>query len=387
MANAPKILFLVTEDWYFYSHRLPIARAARDAGCEVLVASRARSFGDKITREGFKLIPIRLQRTGKNPFSEIFSLFEIIRIYHREKPILAHHVAMKPVIYGSIAASLTGTPVTINAMAGLGFVFTSDRWLARFLKPLVQFFFRILLNRSDNKVIVQNPDDRRVLTETVGLSESRITVIRGSGVELQHFRPTPEPIGIVTVTLVSRMLWDKGVSEFVEAARLLKEGGVEFRAVLVGDPDPENPASISEEQLQVWQSLGIVECWGSLEDIPSVWARSHIAVLPSYREGLPKSLLEAAACSRPIIASDVPGCREIVCHNKNGLLVQVRNPGALAEAMKTLISNKELRYSMGAKGRVLVEQNFSDEVVVRDTLSLYKKLLGNKWPKSKSPIL
>jgi len=386
MTKATKILFLVTEDWYFFSHRLPIARAARDAGCEVIVATRVQSCGDMITREGFKLVPLRLKRRNRNPLREITSILEIMRIYRQERPDLVHQVAMKPVVYGSLAAALTSVPVTVNAMAGLGFVFTSDRWLASLLKPLVQAAFRKLLGRPNDRVIVQNPEDRKVLMESMSLPDSQLTVIRGSGVDVQRFMPAPEPTGMIIITLVARMLWDKGVGEFVEATRILKQQGLRFRAVLVGDPDPENPASIPEGQLHSWVSGGWVEWWGLQDDMPSVWARSHIAVLPSYREGLPKSLLEAAACARPIVASDVPGCREIVHHNENGFLVEPKNASTLAEAMKKLVNDQKLRTRMGAQGREMVEQHFSDAIVVAETLRLYKEALGGKWPESKHQV-
>jgi len=207
--------------------------------------------------------------------------------------------------------------------------------------------------------------------------------IRGSGVDISRFRALPEPEnGPVVVTLGGRMLLDKGVVEFIEAVRLLKHKGMSFRAILVGEPDPENPASIPDHQLLAWQSEEVIEWWGRQDDIPTVWKQSHIAVLPSYREGLPRTLLEAAACARPIIATDVPGCREIVQHESNGLLVPVKDPTALAHAIEQLIADKDLRHTMGRKGRELVQREFAESIVVNKTINLYRSMLGQRWPES-----
>ena len=372
-----KLLFLVTEDWYFCSHRLPIARAARDAGFEVVVVTRVDTHGDTITQEGFRLIPLRMRRRSKNPIRELAAVLEIINIYRRERPDLVHHVALKPVLYGALAARITGMPAVVNALAGLGYVFSSGQLRARIIKRFVRAAFRALLNRQNSVVLLQNPDDRRMLIESKTILPERTALIRGSGVDIQRFSPSPElDDGSVMVTLVARMLRDKGILEFVEASKLLRQRGRQFRAVLVGTPDPANPTSISASQLEAWQAEGLIEWWGQQDDIPGVWAESHIAVLPSYREGLPKTLLEAASCGRAIIASNVPGCREIVQHEKNGLLVPVKDPKALADAICRLIENPELRRQMGHEGRKLVEKEFAETIVVKQTLGLYQSMLG-----------
>lgn len=349
----------------------------------MVVATRVGTHGDAITREGFRLIPLHMRRRSKNPIREIAAVLEIISIYRRERPDLVHHVAMKPVIYGSLAARLAGNPAVVNAIAGMGFVFSSDRWKAKMLRPWIRSAFRLLFNQGRGKVILQNPDDQRLLTKSGVLSPDRTVLIRGSGVDIAHFLASPEPEdGPVVVTLVARMLLDKGVVEFVNAARLLKHKGISLKAVLVGAPDPENPESIPENRLLAWQAEGDIEWWGHRNDIQAILAQSHIAVLPSYREGVPRTLLEAAACARPIIATDVPGCREIVQHEKNGLLVPVKDPAALACAIERLVTDQALRQKMGEAGRQLVQREFAESIVVNKTLELYRSMLGQQWPES-----
>lgn len=368
-----KILYLVTEDWYFCSHRLPIARAARDAGFDVVVATRVNAHANVITGEGFSLVPIGMRRRRTRPWHELATLIELYRVYRAARPAIVHHVAMKPVIYGSIVARLAGVGGVVNALAGLGFVFTSGGFRAAILRPLVRVALRLALGGAATRIIVQNPDDAAVL-RSLGVESRRIVIIRGSGVDPSRFRPSPEPPVPVVVTLVSRMLWDKGVLELVESARILKRRGVEARVRLVGDPDPENPASIEESQLELWRSEGIIEWMGHCKDVARAWAESHIAVLPSYREGLPKSLLEAAACGRPIVATDVPGCREIVDHGVNGLLIPPKDAQALSDAIQRLIEQPDLRRRMGERGRARVVELFTEERVVQETLAVYRSI-------------
>ncbi|MCR4330855.1 MAG: glycosyltransferase family 4 protein, partial [Patescibacteria group bacterium] len=292
----PTLLFVVTEDWYFCSHRLPIACSARDAGFKVIVATRVQCHGEQILKEGFKLIPIRLRRSNKNPLKELLSLIELINIYRLERPDIVHHVAMKPVLYGSVAALVTRVPGIINALAGMGYMFISNHWKAVLLRKFVSQTFRILLNRPNMRIILQNPDDQHLMARLGALKPKDIVLIRGSGVNIQIFSPVPELAGILTVVLPSRMLWDKGVGEFVEAACLLRNKGLDARFVLVGDTDTENPAAVTSTQLDAWNSGGIVEWWGMRDYMPTVFAQAHVICLPSYREGLPKVLIEAAAC-------------------------------------------------------------------------------------------
>ena len=382
--DKPVLLYLVTEDWYFWSHRLPIARAGRAAGWEVLVATRVAKHGERIRREGFRLIPIGLRRRSLAPWREVAAIAELARLYRRERPDLVHHVAMKPVLYGSLAAALAGVPAVVNALAGMGYVFTSSEVKARLLRPLIRTAFRWLLDRPNSRLILQNPDDIAAMTGAAmtgatvagaAVAAERVALIRGSGVDIQIFRPREEPGGTPVAVMVSRMLWDKGVGELVEAARLLRRREVPLRVVLVGPPDPDNPASIPERQLRDWDAAGDVAWWGERSDIAEIWAKGQIAVLPSHREGLPKSLLEAAACGRPMVAADVSGCREIVKDGVTGLLVPPGDAGGLADALERLARDPDLRRRLGAAARDLVEREFSEEAVVAQTLALYRSLV------------
>ncbi len=370
-----KILFLVTEDWYFCSHRLPVARAARDAGMEVAVATNVTDHGAAIQKEGFRLIPLAFRRRSLNPLNEARCLIALFRIYRQERPDLVHHVAIKPVLYGSFIAWLLRAPAVVNALAGLGFIFTSPTWRARALRPFAKFALRFLLNRVSGRVILQNPDDQKTLERVAHLKKGRSLVIAGSGVDMVHFQALPDPSHtLVTVAMVSRMLIDKGVLDLIEAARSLRRQGITLRILLFGLPDPQNPSTLSQTQLETWTAEGLVEWRGFESDVRYIWQEAHFAVLPSYREGLPKSLLEAAACARAIVTTDVPGCRDVVQPEKTGLLVPLGDAQALAAAMARLAGNADLRASMGQQGRLFVAEFFSERVVIEQTMALYRDL-------------
>jgi glycosyltransferase involved in cell wall biosynthesis len=378
-AARPKIMYLVTEDWYFWSHRVPIARAARDAGYEVVVATRVQSHGDRIIAEGFRLIPLRWRRRSLHPWHEARAMAELITVYRRERPDIAHHVALKPAVYGSIAARVTHTRAVVNMVAGLGYVFTSRHWKARLLNRPMRVALRYLFNRSNVRLILQNPDDGKALSQFCAVRPEQTVLIRGSGVDLARFVPMREPPGVPNVTMVSRMLWDKGVGDVVEAARRLRSEGEAVRVTLVGPPDPENPRSIPEAQLDAWGREGFVEWLGYRENVIDVWRDATIAVLPTtYGEGVPKALIEAAACARPIIATDVPGCREIVKDGETGLLIPPGDTDALVEAIRRLVRDGPLRRRMGENGRAHAAGGFSEPTVVEQTMALYRSLLSSE---------
>lgn len=368
-----KLLFFVTEDWYFVSHRLPLAVAAKQAGYDVSVVTRVREQGEPIRAAGLKLIPFENARSGVNPLRELWTVVRLIALYRRERPDVVHHVAMKPVLYGSIAARFASVPHILNALAGMGWLFSSERGFARWLKPAVRTGLARLLKTG--MVLVQNRDDAWFLVQ-LGVPQSHIRRIAGSGVDLNQFIAVPEPGGVPVIVLPARLLWDKGVGVFVAAARLLKERGVVARFVLAGEPDPANPTSVSRNQIANWVSEGVIEHRGWVNDMPGLLAHSHVVCLPSfYGEGIPKSLIEAAAAGRAIITCDMPGCREIVHHEVNGLLVPPRNPQALAQAIMRLIEAPAVRQQMGVRGRARAEQEFGLEAVIEQTLALYAEAM------------
>ncbi len=371
-----RLLYLVSEDWYFLSHRLPLALAAREAGWRVGVACRDSGRGEAIRAAGLDLFPLPIRRAGLNPLADLVLVKRLTALYRRQRPAIVHQVAMKPVIHGSLAARLAGVPGVVNALAGLGFLFSSNSRKARLLRPLARRGLGLALQGPGRHLIVQNPDDRDLLRAAFGLPEGVVHLIPGSGVDLETFTPRPFPAGPPVVMLASRLLWDKGVGEFVAAARLLRGRGVAARFVLVGAPDPGNPASVPEGQISAWTKEGVVEHWGRREDMPATLARARMVCLPSYREGLPKVLLEAAACGRPVIASDAPGCCDALIPGETGLLVPAGEAAALAERIQTLLGDPVLCGTLGGRARRLAEARFGVERVIRATLALYEELIS-----------
>ncbi len=380
MSAKPKLLFLVAEDWYFCSHRLPLAVAAREAGYEVFVVTRVNQHADAIRAAKLTLIPLRcMRRSGMHPLRELASLRELWGIYRRERPDLVHQVGLKPVLYGSLIARIIGVRGVVNALAGLGFVFSSGRLLARLLRPVVKFVFSSLLKRRNARVIVQNERDRYVVTNELGIDSSSVMLIRGAGVDLRLYSAQPPSVQPPLIVLIARMLWDKGVGDFVEAANTIRKAGVQARFALVGIPDPENPTSVPESQLYAWHDSGKVEWWGYRADIPAVLTMASIACLPTfYGEGVPKALIEAMACSRAIVTTDIPGCRELVADGRSGILVAPRDVPALSAALKSLILDPDRCRQMGTAGRSMVEQFLSLDQVLSETLALYAGLVPTK---------
>ena len=372
-----KIIYLVSEDWYFCSHRLPLGRAAKAAGAEVIVAPQINDHGDQIKNAGLRTAPISLQRSGRNPFTDFASIQQITDLYQRERPDLVHHVALKPILYGGYAAKRAQVPAVINAVAGMGFMFISNSLFARTARPFIMQAQRALMNRRNAKTILQNPDDFKLYTESFGVSPDQIAIIPGAGVNTDHFTATPEPDGVPTAVCVSRMLRDKGIHELVAAKRLLDRKGIGLRIRLVG-PTDDNPASIPHATLSEWHKEGVVDVVGASDDIAGEYANAHIAVLPSYREGLPKSLLEAAACGRPLVATDVPGCREVCIENETGLRVPARAVDELAVALERLATDRDLRLRLGANARRRAETVFAERIINDQTLALYQDMLEGR---------
>ena len=374
MNRPPVLVYLVTEDWYFVSHRLPMARAARDAGYEVHVLTNVNQHGHIIQNENFHLHPLQWRRGSLHPADLIAIIRQIRGLYRALRPDIAHHVALQPAVIGSLAA--LGLPmVSLNALAGLGYAFSSTDAKARMVRIVLAALLRRLLNRKRVAVLVQNPDDRAMM-ETLGVSGDRIFLIPGSGVDTEHLQPLPEPDGPITVAYVGRLLEDKGLRTLVAASALLNERGRPVRVLIAGEPDPANPTSVLAEEIERWRARRDLSLLGYVADIRQVWAAAHIAVLPSRREGLPKSLLEAAACGRPMIASDVPGCREIVRPGIDGLLVPPDDAAALADAIERLASDAELRRKFSVAARHLAEEEYSSALIGRQIVALYDRLIG-----------
>ncbi len=369
-----RLLYLVSEDWYFCSHRLPVALAAKKAGYDVHVATRLSIHEERLNDLGFTVHSIGMNRSSRG-LSDVFQLAELGWLYQKVRPDIAHHVAIKPVIYGTMAAMAVPKTVVVNALAGLGFLFTGEAGAKSNAGRLVRTCMPWCLRGRRRHVIVQNPTDAEFATRQ-GVAKESLNLIRGSGVDVDVFSPTPEPDGVPIAVMVARLLMDKGVGELVEAARLLRARGVPLRIALVGAPDPDNPASASQAQVDAWVREGVVEWWGHRDDIAQVWREAHIAVLPSYREGLPKSLLEAASSSRPLIATDVPGCRDVVKHESTGLLIAPKVVEPLAAALETLATSKARRLEYGANARKDVLAHFAESHIVKQTLDVYSRALS-----------
>jgi glycosyltransferase involved in cell wall biosynthesis len=372
-------MFLVTEDWYFVSHRLELAIAARQAGYDVVVATRVDQHGKRITDAGFTLRPVAFNRGGLNPLKELRTLMHLVRLYRREAPDIVHHVALKPVIYGSLVARMVGIRNVVNALGGLGYVFSSAGLRAKMLRRIIKPALKFALGGKSTRLIVQNSDDReRIITDGLANAGS-INLIRGAGVDPNAYRQVIVANEMPLVILPARLLREKGVGEFVEAARLLRAEGVKARFALVGKPDLANPGSVSQPEINAWAGEGLVEIWGWQEDMPSVFAQAQIVCLPTYYgEGLPKSLLEAAASGCAIVTTDIAGCREIVQHGVTGWLVPTRDVRALANALRQAIEQPNLREQYGASARALIATDFSMDRVAEETIALYDNLLAHR---------
>jgi len=380
--NNKKLLFLVTEDWYFMSHRASLAATLKSAGYEIALVTQTDQYQQKIHDLDIDLAPICFPRSLKRPWQDVLTCIGIFRAYRKIKPDIIHHVSLKPIVYGSLMLALgAGTaknPVVVNAFTGLGFVFTSDKFSARLIRGILIPMLKMLTGGKNSYLLFQNEEDKQTMVELGVASADHCYLIPGSGVDVHEYRPQDEPGGVPVLMLVSRMLYDKGVEDFVHAVRLVKGQGIEARFVLVGDTDPENPAAIPVDILQTWSDEGMIEWRGRQENMPEVYSQAHVVVLPSHREGFPKTVIEASACSRPVITTDVPGCRDAISPDETGLLVPVKDPVALADAMIDLINNQEKRTRMGKAGRKLVEEKYSTDIINSQFLDLYNNLMKKK---------
>jgi glycosyltransferase involved in cell wall biosynthesis len=374
---AARILYVVTEDWYFLSHRLPMARAAKNAGYEIHVATRLNSTRAAIEAEGFTPHALSWQRGSLSPTRSLAGVAELRKLLREFKPDILHNISLKPVLLGSIASLGLSSIAVVNSLTGLGTLFVSNHRKSEFTRPLVIAALKALLKRPNTRTIVQNPDDRRFVLG-LGVPESSVDLIPGSGVDTAHFTPLPEPPPPITAAYVGRMLADKGLMTLIQAYSLATSRGLKLQLLLAGDTDRENPGSLAPEQLREFASAFGINWLGHVADIREVWARAHIAVLASRREGLPKSLLEAAACRRPMIATDTPGCREIAIRDETALTFPVDDAPALAEALTQMAGDGEMRARLGKRARKLVEENFSADVIGKQIVALYQSLVPAK---------
>lgn len=374
-----KVLLFANTDWYLFNFRQSLARALRDAGHHVLLVSPPGPYGEKLRELGYRWEPAPMVRRSLNPIRE-FSLVQWLRrLIAREQVDLVHGFTIKCAVYGGIAARLERKPARVNAVAGMGYVFISNAPRALVLRPVIRSLFRYALGGERTRLILQNPDDAAMFARAGLVSPSTVRLIPGSGVDCSLFAPAQRTSQTRSerfrVLLPARLLWDKGVAEYVEAARLLRGRGIPVDFLLAGEPDMGNPASVPEHLIRAWVNDGLVQWLGHVDDMPQLFRTVDCVVLPSYREGLPKGLIEAGACALPLVTTDVPGCREVVTDGVDGLLVPVKNASALADAIGKLQNDAALRRRLGSAARDKALTHFEERSVVERTLDVYRELV------------
>jgi len=371
-----KFALVSNTDWYLYNFRLSLAKTIKDNGDEVLLISPGGAYAGKIMEQGFQWIEWQVGRQSTAPWLEMQAIRNLTKIYKHLRPDLVHHHTIKPVLYGGISARRAKLPSVVASITGRGYTFSGEGIRPKIIEKIVRPFYSRVLQSDNTQIVFENESDQDYFIEAGFVSSKQSHLIEGVGVDPEIFSYIPEPQEPVVVLLASRMLWDKGVGVLVEAARLLQKNNLEFRLELVGDPDPGNPTSIPSGQLHDWEDENLLEWLGWQSDMQRVFARCHIVVLPSFHEGVPTGLLEAAACGRPIIASDIPGCRTVVVDGITGLLVPPRQAEPLAAALERLILDANLRGKMGKAGREHVLKNFTQQQINQKTLQVYRLALS-----------
>ncbi len=366
-----KLLLVASEDSYFFLHLLPIAREAIKAGFEVALATQVSDKQALLEREGIKIFPLKIRRASLNVFADICTIWQLIKIYRHFRPHVVQHFAIKPILYGTLTAWWCSVPRIINTFVGTGLLFNSQNLSLMIARWPVISALRMLFQRCQGCFIVQNEDDRKLLLHYQLAEPERIIKQCCVGVDFNTFYPAPEPAGVPVFTLAARLLHTKGVGEFVEAARILRQRSVTIRMVLVGEPDLANPTSVTMPEIQAWQEEGIIEWWGKRSDMTQVWHATNVSVLPSYSEGISRSQLEAAACHRALITTDAPGCRDLVQHQVDGLLVRLKDPVDLADAISLLASNARLRHDLATAAYEKVRANYEEKLLARKVVDFY----------------
>jgi len=377
--SAPSILFAVTEDWYFWSHRQPMAAYLQQQGCEISLATRFNEHQSDCIGMGLECVAVTFERSLRHPLRDLRAMFGLWRALRDTNPEIVHLVSHKPILLSVLALFANPGTQFVAAFTGMGYLFSSGEPRAWWVQRTVVLALRLLLRRANVSIIVQNEEDRRLLRrERIGRA-GRTTIIAGVGVDTKVYAFSAlDFVAAPIILLPARLIRDKGVAEFVAAARIVKRSVAAARFVLVGAEDSDNPAAIQRSQIESWVTQGLVEWWGPQDDMPVVYQQARIVCLPSYREGLPKVLLEAAACGRPLVATDVAGCREVCRDGVNGSLVEAQSAESLAAAIIALIATPNLQQSYGAAGRALVEREFSVEKIGQQTLGYYRQVLGRQ---------
>jgi glycosyltransferase involved in cell wall biosynthesis len=371
-----KIIYFVTVDWFFLSHFIDRAKFIKAAGFEVLVICKFERCRSLIEAEGIRCIPLDLSRKSINPIQMLRLVFNLKKIYRIERPALVHQVALKPILIGTLAAKFSSGISILNAPVGMGYIFTSNSIKALFLRPFVNFALRLLMNPNGSYVVFENSDDRNFLIQKGFVQPSKSWLIKGAGVNIKDYNlRLQSDHREVVIVLPARLLWDKGIGDFVNAAKIILDKGLNARFVVVGGHDHHNASNIDSRIIDDWNSKGPVEFWGFQKDMKKIFSLFDIVCLPSYREGLPKALLEGMAAGLPCVTTNVPGCREVVKNEDNGYLVPPRNPQALADAIQKLILDADLRRKMGMKGRQRILSEFSSKIICEKTFELYKEIL------------
>jgi glycosyltransferase involved in cell wall biosynthesis len=377
-----KIVLFANTDWYLFNFRSSLAAVLRDLGHEVVFVAPRTRFAERLAALGCRFVEAPMQRRSINPVREILFVFWLVRLLRRERPDLIHGFTIKGAVYGALAGRIARVPARVSAVEGLGYAFTSDDLKARLLRPAIRALLRLALSGAGTRLILQNRDDVRAFERSRLLDPSLIRQVRGTGIDCSRFAPAPgrRRGARFRVLLPARLLWDKGVGEFVEAARRLRTEGRQVDFLLAGNPDPGNPAAIPDQAIRGWVEEGVIEWLGHVDDMPALLHSVDAVALPSYREGLPQSLLEAGACGLPVAAADVPGCREVVEHGVTGLLFPPRSPEALAAAVRQLEDDPPLCVRLGDAARARMLAHFDQGIVHAQTLEVYGEIVSmSEW--------
>jgi glycosyltransferase involved in cell wall biosynthesis len=379
MMPKQKVILLANTDWYLFNFRLSLAHMLRERDFDVILLSPDGSYGPKLRDLGFCWEVMPMERRSLNPWRELGLVLWLARFFRREHPLLVHGFTIKGAVYGSLAARLAGVPIRVNAIDGMGYVFTSDQLRARMLRPVVRYVMRSAFNGERSVVILQNSDDIALFKQSRIAADRSLRLIKGAGVNLTRYRPhepcasgTPAPLRIV---LAARLIWEKGIGEYVEASRMLRREGRQVVFLLAGSPDEGNPDAIRRSQIEQWVREGLLVWLGHVSDMPALLSEVDVVVLPSYREGLPVTLIEGAACALPLITTDAPGCREVVsCNGDDGILIPARDAKALANAIRILDDDRALGVKLGLAARNKALKEFDESIVLGKMLAIYQEL-------------